>query len=56
MFNQYRDVVSVAELCEMLGVGKNTAYQLLHTGKIKAVRIGKVYKISKASVIHFLKN
>ena len=36
MFEQYNDLVSVEELCEMLSIGKNSAYKLLSSGEIKA--------------------
>ena len=36
MFDQYSDLVSVEELCEMLSIGKNSAYTLLSiNAKIK---------------------
>lgn len=47
MFNSYPDVLSVKQLCEMLDIGKNTAYKLLQSGEIKSIKIGKVYKIPK---------
>lgn len=46
-FNSYLDILSVNQLCEILGIGKNTAYRLLQNGKIKSIRIGKIYKIPK---------
>ncbi len=47
MFNSYPDVLSVKQLCEILDIGKNTAYRLLQSGEIKSIKIGKVYKIPK---------
>ena len=47
MFNSYPDVLSVKQLCEILDIGKNTAYRLLQSGDIKSIKIGKVYKIPK---------
>ncbi len=55
MFRKYRDILTVKELCEVLCIGKNTAYKLLKSGEIKSVRIGKVYKIPKIYVIEYLK-
>jgi len=45
MFNKYPDIVNVPQLQEMLGIGKNTAYDLLNKNIIKSVRIGRVHKI-----------
>ena len=54
MFNSYPDVLSVKQLCEILNIGKNTAYRLLQSGEIKSIKIGKVYKIPKKEVRRYL--
>jgi DNA binding domain, excisionase family len=54
MFKDYGDVVTVEELCEMLMIGKNAAYELLGSGRIKAIRIGKIWKIPKKAVEEFV--
>jgi excisionase family DNA binding protein len=54
VFREYRDVVGVAELQVMLGIGRNTAYKLLKTGAISSIRIGKTHKIPKINVIKYL--
>ena len=46
----YSDLITVDELCDMLAIGKNTAYNLLNTQKIKAFRIGRTWKISSGLV------
>ena len=56
MLRRYKDILSVKELCEILHIGKNTAYHLLQSGEIPSVRIGKVYKIPKQAVEKYLKN
>ena len=38
------------ELAVYLGIGRNTAYQLLNTGTIKGFRIGNQWKVSKEAV------
>lgn len=50
MFEDYPDLVSIDELCEMLFIGRNVAYELLRRKKIKAFRIGHLWKIPKGSV------
>ena len=54
MLNKYPDVLNVKQLCEVLDIGKNTAYKLLKNREIKALRIGAVYKIPKREVIKYL--
>lgn len=55
MFSNYPDVVDVSGLQSMLGeIGKQTAYELVRKGTIKAIKIGKLYRIPKVNVIAFL--
>ena len=55
MFVDYPDVVDVSELQSMLGnIGKQTAYELVRKGTIKAIKVGKLYRILKINVIAFL--
>lgn len=54
MFNEYSDVVTVEELCEMLSIGKNAAYVLLASGKLKAFRYNRVWKIPRQSVVNYV--
>ena len=56
MFNEYDDVITIDELCEMLKIGKNSAYKLLQSGKIKSFKNGRVWRICKQSVQDFLIN
>ncbi len=56
MFDQYNDLVSVEDLCDMLAIGKNSAYQLLSSGEIKCFRHRRVWKIPKQSIIEYILN
>lgn len=55
MLNKYKDILSVKDLCEILDIGKNTAYRLLKNGDIKSIRIGNKYKIPKRYLLEYLK-
>ena len=55
MFKEYDDVITVKELCEMLKIGKNTAYDLIHSGQIESIYVKRQIRITKSSVIAFLK-
>ena len=51
MFKEtYNDMISIDDLCEMLSIGKNTAYHLLKTNQIKAFKIGRIWKNPRESV------
>ena len=54
MFQSYPDVVSVDELQNMLGIGRNTAYKLINEKKIKSVLIGRQHKIPKCYIVEYL--
>ncbi len=54
MFSKYPDVISIKELTIMLNIGKNTAYELLESGELKSIKIGKQYRIPKQFVIEYL--
>ena len=47
-------VLTAAEAMDILGVGKNTMYRLLKSGKLPAVRIGRAWRISEENLGHFL--
>ena len=51
---KFSDILTVKELMDYLAVGKNTAYELLKTKKIKSIRIGRVYKIPKSEVQEYI--
>ncbi|NCB48500.1 MAG: DNA-binding protein [Clostridia bacterium] len=54
MFKEYPDCVSVQELAKMLGIKRTKTYELLKSGMIKSIKIGKDYKISKLNVIAYI--
>ena len=54
MFHNYPDIINVGQLCEMLGIGRNSAYDLLHSGQINHLHVGRKHIIPKAAVIGFI--
>lgn len=48
------DMISIDELCELLMIGKNTAYSLLKTGQVHAFKIGRIWKIPRNSVSEYI--
>lgn len=40
---------TVAEIAQILNIGKNSAYKLVSENKFKSVRIGKIVRISRQS-------
>ena len=53
-YDQLPLIFSVDELAKILGIGRNTAYDLIRCGRIRSVRIGHKIKIPKDSLLEFL--
>ncbi len=52
--NYPNDVLSVSEICDILRIGRNSAYKLLQTGAICSRKLNKKYIIPKNSVIRYI--
>ena len=44
----------VEDLMPILGIGRNTAYELVRAGQIRSIRIGKQLRIPKQTLIEYL--
>ena len=44
----------VEELMPILNIGRNTAYELIHSGQIRSIRVGRQLRIPKGAVLDFL--
>ena len=47
-------VLKVDELAKILSIGRNTAYELVRSGKIRSVKIGRTYRIPLTAVDDYL--
>lgn len=47
-------VLSVQQLAEVLQIGRNAAYQLVNTGQIRSIRIGRTIRIPQAALLEYL--
>ena len=54
MLDNYNDLMNVEDLCEALMIGKNTAYIILNSGKLKAYREGSRWKIPREAVQRYI--
>lgn len=61
MENRYRDLhelpvtLRVEDLMPILGIGRNTACQLIRSGQIRSVRIGRQIRIPRDALLEFLR-
>ena len=54
-FREYPDVVTVEQMCEMLGgISTKTGYRLLKSGAIKSLIIGNRYRIPEIHILEYL--
>lgn len=56
MLEEYSDIITVEELCGILFIGKNAAYQLLASGKLHCFRHNRKWKIPRQGVIEYIKD
>ena len=60
MGNKYRSLddlpltLRVEDLMPILDVGRNTAYELVRSGQIRSIRIGRQLRIPRDAVLDFL--
>lgn len=54
MLENYKDVLTARELCEVLPLGRCKIYELLRAGTIRNIKVGKKIIIPKEYVLEFL--
>lgn len=47
-------VLTVEDLMPVLGIGRNTAYDLVRSGQIQSLRIGRQIRIPRNAVIQYI--
>ena len=53
-FDELPLTLRVEDLMPILGIGRNTAYELVRCGTIRSIRIGKQLRIPKQALIDYL--
>ncbi len=56
ILEKYKDVLTINDICEILKIGRNTAYKLLQNNDIPNRKIASKYIIPKTAIIDFLTN
>ena len=54
--DDYGDVLSAKDVQDILGIGRNKAYELLQSGIIKSFKIGREIKIPKQCLKDYIDN
>lgn len=55
MFDSYEDILTPEEAAEALRIGMNAMYNKLRNGEIHGFRNGRSWRISKESLIEYVK-
>ena len=61
MENSFHDIhdvpvtLRVEELMPILGIGRNTAYELIRRGQIRSIRSGRQIRIPRDALLEFLR-
>ena len=50
MFSEYGDILSVGDVCEILFIGRNRAYELLNSGSLRGFRVGRTWRVPKKNL------
>lgn len=53
-FEELPLTLRVEDLMPILGIGRNTAYELVRSGKIRSIRIGRQLHIPKDAIQDYL--
>lgn len=54
MFDEIKTVLTIRDLCSVLQIGRNTAYDLVNSGQIRCVRVKNRIRIPKQFLIEFI--
>lgn len=55
MFDGYDSILNTAEACEALKVSRAYFYKLIISGKLKAYKEGRTYRIAKSELLDYVK-
>ena len=53
-FTEYPEIVCPETAAKMLGIWMNSIYNMLKTGELKSIRIGRLHKIPKLYLINYI--
>lgn len=54
MFDDYPDVLTAEEAAEALRIGCNAIYEILNSGKLKAYKNGRTWRIPRAALKEYI--
>ena len=55
MLDNYDEILTLAEVSNILKIGATNTYKLVKSGELKAFKTGRSWKISKQDLIDYIK-
>ena len=55
MFDEFSDLLTIDEVCEILMIGRGTAYKLLASDELHGFQCGRGWRIPKAAIVEYIK-
>lgn len=56
MLEKYNDVLTVAEISEILQVSKHLVRSLIKNNNLKGFTVGREYRVSKKELVNYINN
>lgn len=56
MFNDYPDIMTVAQVGQALQIGRNSSYMLVNSNLLGHIRIGHTIRVPKSCLIEYVKS
>lgn len=54
MYDDYNEILTVAQFAELLQIGMNTAYKVINSGEIESFRIQNSHRIQRSAVAEYI--
>lgn len=54
MLEKVNDILTIRDLCSVLQIGRNTAYDLVNSGQLKCIRIKNCIRIPKQYLVEYI--
>lgn len=54
LYEKYPPVLHVKEMADILSISHNTAYNLVRSGQVRSVRVGRTYRIPIEAIVDYL--
>ena len=56
LFKQYPEIMSINDLRSALCIGRTKAYELVGSGQIRSIKVGKSIRIPKTSLLDYIRD